>query len=160
MLLSVVGGRSGLLAGALTSIGGIGGPVAAGRVLPLDGDLDVNAEHPGEDRGGDLGGEGEQGGGPVLLGPNVDLVQPLTDLAVAERPAWLSAGEEPWDVVRSADLGLAASGRDELADQGGQRHREDDGRGSEGDRNDLAVDADIIDGELADGCDLLCVEDQ
>jgi hypothetical protein len=26
----------------------------------LDGDLDVDAERAGEDRGGDLGGEGEQ----------------------------------------------------------------------------------------------------
>lgn len=55
MLPSVVGGRSGLRAGALTNVGGIGGPVAAGRLLPLDGDLDVDAEHPGEDRGGELG---------------------------------------------------------------------------------------------------------
>lgn len=41
--------------------GGIGGPVSGGGALPGDGDRDVDAEHPGEDRGGQLGGEVEQG---------------------------------------------------------------------------------------------------
>jgi hypothetical protein len=34
--------------------------------------------------GGQFGAEGEQGCGAVLLGSNADLVQPQTDLAVAE----------------------------------------------------------------------------
>ncbi|MFD5121054.1 hypothetical protein [Streptomyces sp. NPDC058385] len=41
---------------------------AAECLLPLDGNLDVDAEHPGEDRGGEFGGEGEQGSPAVLLG--------------------------------------------------------------------------------------------
>ncbi|MFD7003655.1 non-heme iron oxygenase ferredoxin subunit [Streptomyces mirabilis] len=48
MLLSVVG-RGSLLAGVLADVGG---PVAGGCLLPLNGDLDVDAEHPAEDRGG------------------------------------------------------------------------------------------------------------
>ncbi|WP_217213862.1 hypothetical protein [Streptomyces sp. AC550_RSS872] len=48
----------------------------------MNGDLDVDAEHSGEDGGGQFGGEGEQVCGAVLLGSNADLVQPQTDLAV------------------------------------------------------------------------------
>jgi hypothetical protein len=88
--------------------------------------LDVDAEHPGEDRGGEFHGEGEQGSGPVLLGANADFVQPQTDLAVTERATWLASGEEPGGIIRGADLGLASSVRDKAADQSGQRYREDD----------------------------------
>src|SRR6266516_923052 len=49
----VVGG--GWFAAAV--VGGVGGPVAGGGVLPLDSDLDVGAEQPGEDGGGKFGGE-------------------------------------------------------------------------------------------------------
>ncbi|MCT2548111.1 hypothetical protein [Streptomyces atratus] len=74
---------------AMADIGSVGGPVTAGCLLPLEGDLDVDVEHPGQDHGREFGGEGEQGGGVVLLGPDADLVQPQTDLAVAEETAWL-----------------------------------------------------------------------
>jgi hypothetical protein len=43
------------------------------------------------------------------------------DLAVGEGAPWMSSREQPGNVLRSADLGLAAAGRDELADQAGQR---------------------------------------
>lgn len=42
-------------AGAVTDLGGIGGPIAGGGSLPLDGDGDVDAEGTGEDRGGQIG---------------------------------------------------------------------------------------------------------
>lgn len=94
------------------------------------------------------------------MGPDADLVQPQTDLTVAEWTPWLSSGEKPRGVVRSADRGLATSGRDEFADQGTERHRKDDGRGSEGDRDGLASEVDVLDGEFTDGGDLLRVEDK
>jgi hypothetical protein len=37
---------------AAADIGGVGGPVTGGCLLPVNGDLDVDAEHPGEDGGG------------------------------------------------------------------------------------------------------------
>jgi hypothetical protein len=37
--------------------GGVSGPIAAAGALPGDGDADVDAEHAGEDRGGQVGGE-------------------------------------------------------------------------------------------------------
>ncbi|MGW0615811.1 hypothetical protein [Streptomyces sp. NPDC002788] len=79
---------------------------------------------------------------------------------VAEGASRLTSGEEPGGVLWGADLGLAAAGRDELADQAGQGHGEDDRRGAERDGDGVAVEVDVTDGELADGGDLLCVEDQ
>ncbi|GAA3482104.1 hypothetical protein GCM10018966_066360 [Streptomyces yanii] len=93
-------------------------------MLPLDGDFDVDTEHPGEDRGGDFGRESEQRGGAILLGPDPDSVKALADLTVGERASRVPSREQPRNVVRGADLGLAAAGGDELADQAGQRCRE------------------------------------
>lgn len=87
-------------------------------------------------------------------------MEALADPVVAEGTSRLTSGEEPGSVLRSADLGLAAAGRDELADQGGQRRGEYDRRGAERYGDGVTVEVDIIDGELADGGDLLCVEDQ
>ena len=42
---------------AAADVGGVGHPVAAAGALPGDGDTDVDAEHAGEDRGGQVGGE-------------------------------------------------------------------------------------------------------
>ncbi|MFF1306217.1 hypothetical protein [Streptomyces sp. NPDC058307] len=89
-----------------------------------------------------------------------DVVEALADLAVRERAPWMAAREQPGGIVRSVDLGLAAAGRHELADQAGQRRGEDDRRAAEGDRDGVAVDVDVGNGELSDGGDLLCVEDQ
>src|SRR5215467_4114240 len=44
---------------AAAVVGGVGGPVAGGGVLSGDGDLDVDAEQPGEHGGGKFGGEAE-----------------------------------------------------------------------------------------------------
>jgi hypothetical protein len=128
--------------------------------LPLDGDFDVDSEHPSEDRSGDFGGEAEQRGGAVLLGPDPDFVEALADLVVAEGASRLTSGEKPGGVLRGADLSFAAAGRDEIADQAGQRRGEDDRRGAERDGDGVAVEVDVVDGELADGGDLLCIVDQ
>jgi hypothetical protein len=37
--------------------------LTGGGFLPLDGGMDVDPEHAGEDRGGELEGEGKQGCG-------------------------------------------------------------------------------------------------
>ncbi|WP_327149014.1 hypothetical protein [Nocardia sp. NBC_01329] len=52
----------------------------------MDGDLNVDAEYPSEDGGGQFGGEDEQCGGAVLPGPDPDLVETLADPVVAEVP--------------------------------------------------------------------------
>ena len=53
--------------------GGVVGPVACGGALPGHGDGDVDAEHAGEDGGGQVGGELEQRGGAVSGGLESEL---------------------------------------------------------------------------------------
>ncbi|GGJ99927.1 hypothetical protein GCM10011583_34170 [Streptomyces camponoticapitis] len=61
-----------------------------------DGDVGVDAQGAGEDRGGDFGGGLEESGAAGLVGVNADLVQPLCQLGGADRASELAAGEEPW----------------------------------------------------------------
>lgn len=128
--------------------------------MPLDGDFDVDPEHSGEDRGGTSVARVNSAVERSCLGLDPDLVEALADPAVPERASWLASWEQPGDVLWGADLGLTAAGRDELADQAGEWCGEDDRRGAERDRDGFAVDGDVVDRELADGGDLLCVENQ
>jgi hypothetical protein len=64
-------------------------------VLPGDGDVDVDAEHAGEQGGGQLGGELEQGGGACLAGLDAEVFEALPEVGGADRAAGLSAGEQP-----------------------------------------------------------------
>src|SRR5437763_635310 len=82
--------RFGVLGGgwfAAAVVGGVGGPVAGRGVLPRDGDLDVDAEQPGEDGGGKFGGEAEQCGGAALRGAQSELAQAFGELVGADRLA-------------------------------------------------------------------------
>lgn len=54
-------GSGRLVSGAQSDFRSIGAPVSGGGSLPFDGDGDVNAQGAGENRGGQLGGELEQG---------------------------------------------------------------------------------------------------
>jgi hypothetical protein len=54
--------------GPSADLGGVVGPVAGGCALPVGGDFDVDAEHAGEDGGGQVGGELEQCGGAGWAG--------------------------------------------------------------------------------------------
>jgi hypothetical protein len=47
---------------AAADVGGIGGPVACGGMLPGNGDFDVDAEHAGQGGGREFSGELEQRG--------------------------------------------------------------------------------------------------
>jgi hypothetical protein len=59
----------------------------------LYGDLDMDAEHAGEDGGGDLGGEGEQSGGAGLTGVQADVLQADSEPVVADGLSGAAAGE-------------------------------------------------------------------
>src|SRR5215813_12147723 len=68
-LTGVLKGRFDVFGGgwfAAAVVGGVGGPVAGGGVLPGDCDLDVDAGQPGEHWGGKFGGEAKQCGGAAL----------------------------------------------------------------------------------------------
>src|SRR6266568_9084929 len=81
---------------AAADFGGVGGPVSGGGALPGDGDRDMDAEHPGEHGGGQVGGELEQCGGAGLAGADADLAEPFGQLLRADGPSGLAAGEQPW----------------------------------------------------------------
>ncbi|MGW1089967.1 hypothetical protein ACWD4L_27585 [Streptomyces sp. NPDC002596] len=68
----------------------------------------------------------------------------LADLAVGEGTSRLSSWEQPGNVLRSADSGLAAAGRDELEDEAGQQRGQDDRRCAERDGDGVAVEVDVI----------------
>src|ERR1039457_5343561 len=76
-------------------VGGVGHPVACGNALPGGGDVDVDAEHAGQDGGGDRGGEREEGGRAGLPGPDADLAEAFAELVWADRLARASAGQQP-----------------------------------------------------------------
>ena len=63
--------------------------------MPGDGDADVDAEHAGQDGGGQVGGELEQRGGASLAGSDAELAQSFAEPEGADGPAGLSAGEQP-----------------------------------------------------------------
>ena len=129
-------------------------------MLPGDGDFDVDAEHAGEHGGGELGGQGEQGGGAVLAGLEADPLEALAKAVVAEGVAGASTGEQPGLRVGSGDDVAALAGGDQLADQGGQRLGEGDRDAAEGDGDGVAVVVDVVGGELGDGGDALGVEQE
>ena len=78
------------------NFGGVVGPVACGGALPGHGDGDVNAEHAGEDGGGQVGSEMEQRGGAVSGGLESELAESLGECVRADRAPGLAAGEQPW----------------------------------------------------------------
>ncbi|MCZ9346833.1 hypothetical protein NGM37_54950, partial [Streptomyces sp. TRM76130] len=75
------------------------------------GDVGVDAEGAGGDRGGDLGGEPEERGAAGLVGSDPELVQALGQLCGADRASGLVAGEESWRRSQGADGRLPSSSR-------------------------------------------------
>src|SRR5260370_31442611 len=76
---SVSGGRVGGVwgFGAAADVCGVGGPVAGGVALPADGDVGVDAQGAGQDRGGGFGGELEKRWAAVRAGAGPAGVEPL-----------------------------------------------------------------------------------
>ena len=87
--------RSWPIVGSTADVGGVGGPVATGDALPLDCDADVDAEHPREDGGRQLGRELEQRRRASRTGRDPERTESLNEPAGADRSTGLSAGEEP-----------------------------------------------------------------
>ena len=83
------------MGGPAADVGGVGGPVPGGDLLPLDRDLDVDAERLGQDGSGDLGGQGEQGGAAALPWADPDGVEPLGERVLGERASGPVPGEQP-----------------------------------------------------------------
>jgi hypothetical protein len=76
-------------------VGGVGGPVPGGDLLPLDRGLDVDAECLGQDGGRDVGGQGEQGGGTALPQADPEGVEPLGERVLGQRASRLASRDQP-----------------------------------------------------------------
>jgi hypothetical protein len=64
-------------------------------VLPVDGDLDVDAEHAGQDGGGKFDGELEQGGRAGLARADAEQAEPFAEPVGTDGAAGLSTREQP-----------------------------------------------------------------
>ncbi len=62
-------------------------------MLPGDGNVDVDAEHAGEQAGGEFGGELEQCGGARLAGLDAEVFEALPQVGGSDRAAGLPAGD-------------------------------------------------------------------
>ncbi len=78
----------------------------------------MDAEHPGKHGGGQVGGELEQCRRAGSPGADAELAQALGQLAGADGPSGLAAGEQPGRGALVADGGVAATGGGDLQDQG------------------------------------------
>ena len=79
----------------MADVGGVGGPVSGGDLLPLDGDLDMDAQRLGQYGGGNLRGQGEQGGAAALPGADPECMEPQAERIWGQRRSWLAAREQP-----------------------------------------------------------------
>ena len=120
-------------------LGGVTGPVAAAGTLPFDGDLDVDAEHPRQQRRWELGGELEESGGAGLPGMDADCTESFGEPAGADGPAWLPAGEQPHRCALIAECGMAAAGGDEVEHETGEGFGNHDGSSTEAQSHTLGV---------------------
>jgi hypothetical protein len=87
----------------------------------------VDAEHAGQDRSGEFGGELEQGGGAGRPGADADLAETFAELAGADRLARASAGQQPWGGALVSGGGVALAGGDQVKDESGEWFGECDG---------------------------------
>ena len=144
---------------AVADVGGVGGPVPGAGSLPGDGDGDVDAEQAGQDRGGQDGGELEQGGGAGPARVDAELAQAFGHAGGADGAAGLAAGEQPGRGVLAADGCVTPAGRGELQDQGAERLGEQDRLAAEPDAHLAVFGLDVAWGEAADRGRPLSVEE-
>ncbi|MFC9975589.1 hypothetical protein ACFVH6_32330 [Spirillospora sp. NPDC127200] len=62
----------------MAEVSGLGHPVSGGGALPGDRDVDVDAEHAGQQAGGKFGGELEQRDGAGLAGLETEVFETLS----------------------------------------------------------------------------------
>src|SRR4051812_8101503 len=99
--------------------------------LPGDGDVGVNAQGSGEDRGGGLGGGVEQRGAAVLAGADPEVVEPFGQLRTADRLTGLTSGEQPGRGCQGSNGRVALAVGHDGAREGGGRLGQVDGHASE-----------------------------
>ena len=144
--------------GPAADVGGVGGPVPGGELLPLDRGLDVDAERLGQDGGRDFGGQGEQGGAAALAGADPEGVEPLGECVLGQRSSGPASGEEPGgrDAKQAASRWPAAVR--EPGHEGVQRGGQDDRAAAQAQESAAVLVQDVLGGQGRDDTELLGVE--
>lgn len=112
-----------------------------------------------EHRGGQFGGELEQGGGASSAGVDAELAESFGHVEGADGLAGLPAGEHPGGGSRVADGGVPVPGRDDLPGQGIEGFGEHDGLVAETQAFFVVAGVDVMEGEAADRRRCLGVEE-
>ena len=118
--------------------------------MPGHGDGDVDAEHAGEDGGGQVGGELEQRGGAVSGGLESELAESLGECVRADRAPGLPAGGQPWRGTEVADGGFSATVRRDREGKRGNGFGQHDGLVAETEKDLPGAVADVVDRQPAD----------
>src|ERR1022692_494276 len=144
---------------AAADVGGVGAPVSAGYLLPLDRGLDVDAGCLGQDGGWDVSGQGEQGGAAALPRADAEGAEPLGERVFGQRASWPASREQPGgrDAEQAAARCLAA-GR-ERADEGVQRGGQHDGPAAQAKERAAVLVQDMLGRQGRDDVELLGVEE-
>ena len=87
----------------------------------------MDAEHAGEQGGGQFGGELEQGRGTGLSGTDPEVAEPFGELVGADGPAGFASGKQPSGGALIAETGVSSTGGDEVKDEAGEGFGELDG---------------------------------
>jgi hypothetical protein len=95
----IIRGSTGLLAE-----GGVGVPVAAGDLAPSDGRFGMDADEVGEDGGGQLCREFDEGSGPDRAGRDPDLFESDSETTWADRLGGEASREQPRTHARVGTL--------------------------------------------------------
>ena len=138
----------------------VAGPVPTGVLGPLHGGVDVEAEQVGEDRRGQLGGQGDQRGaaGAADVG---DVGPELAVEGVAGRSAGEATGEQPGGTGRVAALeNRNADGVKSLAvEEGGDGGRQEERLDAEMEERPTVAAGDVVGSQLGDAADGEAVEE-
>jgi hypothetical protein len=114
----------------------------------LPGDRD--ADHPGEHRGGQVGGELEQRGGTGLTGADAEVAKTFGQTEGADGASGLTAGEQPARGALVTQGGVTAAGGDELEDEAGERLGQHDRLAAQPQPHLVVVVLDMLEAKAAD----------
>ncbi len=110
----------------------------------------MDAEHAGEDGGGQVGGELEQRGGAVPGGLESELAESLGEWVRADRAPGFPAGEQRWRATGVADGGFSVTVRHDREGKRGNGFGQHDGLVAETDKDLPAAGAGVVDRQPAD----------
>jgi hypothetical protein len=118
----------------------------------------VDAEHFGDDRGGNLAREMQQGAAACAGAVDADELEAAAERELTDGTAGRLAAKEPAGFVDRGG-GARAAVSDEVAEMTGERFWQLDRCRAEADRDGVLGDRDVVDGEASDPTDGLGEQD-